>query len=313
MIENLNKTKKGLTSWQADMMLVLITMCWGVSYMLMDFCLADMTPFSLNAWRFTIGGLVTFICAPKRVCRYINKKTLKYAFICGLSLFGTYCGATIGVQYTTISNSGFLCAMTVVFTPLFSVIFFRQKQDKKTIGAVILSFVGIALLTLNEDFSINMENLKGDLLCLLCGFFYAANLLLVEKAVSDDEVEPYTFGVMQLLTVGVLNIVISPITMADGKFFIPQSLKVWLAMIFLTLFCTGLAFVLQPIAQQYTTAERVGVIFTLEPVFNAIVAFLVLHEILSIKSYIGGLIMVFAIVFMEVDFNKLFGKKNKNS
>lgn len=309
MENSLNTTKKGLTSWQADLMLIFVTMCWGVSYMLMDFCLTDMTPFTLNAWRFIVGGLIIFICSPKRVIKHMNKTTIKYAIICGLSLLGTYCGATIGVQYTTISNSGFLCAMTVVFTPLFSVIFLHQKQDIKTVGAVILSFIGIALLTLNDDFSINMANLKGDLLCLSCGFFYAINLLLVEKAVSNKEVEPYTFGVAQLLVVGISNVILSPILTQPDKFFYPQSPKVLLATLFLAVFCTGIAFVLQPIAQQYTTAARVGVIFTLEPVFNAIVAFLVLREVLSIKSYIGGFIMVLAIVFMEVDLKDLFRKK----
>lgn len=307
---NLNTTKKGLSSWQADLMLIFVTMCWGVSYMLMDFCLGDMTPFTLNAWRFLVGGLVIVFCSPKRIVKHLNKTTIKYAIICGLSLLGTYCGATIGVQYTTISNSGFLCAMTVVFTPILSVLFLHQKQDFKTIGAVLLSFIGIALLTLNDDFSINTANLKGDLLCLSCGFFYAINLLLVEKAVSNDEVEPYTFGAAQLIVVGICNVLLSPIFSQPDKFIGPQSPKVLLATLFLAVFCTGIAFVLQPIAQQYTTASRVGVIFTLEPVFNVIVAFLVLREVLSIKSYIGGFLMVFAIVFMEVDFKELFRKKS---
>ena len=37
---------------QADMMLMLVTLCWGVSYYLMDLCLIDMDPFTLNAHRF---------------------------------------------------------------------------------------------------------------------------------------------------------------------------------------------------------------------------------------------------------------------
>lgn len=309
MERKLNTTNKGLASWQADLMLIIVTMCWGVSYMLMDVCLADLTPFTLNAWRFIVGGLVIFICAPKRVVKFMNKKTIKYAIACGLSLFATYCCATIGVQYTTISNSGFLCAMNVVFTPIISVIIFRQKQDFKTVGSAMLSFIGIALLTLNDDFSVNLANLKGDLLCLACGFIYAINLLLVEKAVANKDVEAYTFGCAQLFVVGICNVILAPILLQPGKFFVPQSPKVFIAMMFLAIFCSGVAYVLQPIAQQYTTAARVGVIFTLEPVFNAIVAFLVLREVLSIKSYIGGFIMVLAIVFMEIDFRKLFKRK----
>ena len=66
---------------------------------------------------------------------------------------------------------------------------------------------------------------------------------------------------------------------------------------------------LQPVAQQYTTASHVGVIFTLEPVFAAIVALVFAHEVLSVKAYIGALLMLASIFVMEIDFKALTNKK----
>jgi len=305
MEENTLQTKKGMKPWQADMCLVLITFCWGISYILMDLCTEELDAFTLNAFRFLIGGGVALLLGFKRVRTHLNKNNLKYGAFIGLSLVGTYAGATFGVQYTSISNSGFLCAMTVVFTPLFSILL-KKIPERKTLISVLISFIGIALLTLNDDFSINMQNLKGDLLCLSCGFFYAMDLIITDKALEHDDVDPYTIGVVQLLVVGIVNI------LASFIFFTPQcpsNTKIWAATLFLALFCTGLAFVLQPIAQQYTTASRVGVIFTLEPVFNAFAAFIFLHEVLSVKSYIGAIIMIAALLFMEIDQKSIFKKK----
>lgn len=84
------------------------------------------------------------------------------------------------------------------------------------------------------------------------------------------------------------------------------------AVLFLAIFCTGVAFVVQPVAQQYTTAAHTGVIFALEPVFAAVVAVIFAHEFLSPKSYFGALLMVASVIVMEIDFGS-FKQKLKRS
>lgn len=293
---------------QADLMLILVTLCWGVSYYLMDLSLADMDPFTLNAYRFLGAFFIAAAISWKKV-KTVNKTTLKYSALVGIALVFVYIGATFGVKYTSLSNSGFLCAMTVVFTPMISSIILKEKQDRKVIAAVLMCFVGIAMLTLKDDFSINMGNLKGDLLCLMCAFAYAIDLLLTEKAVSHEEVDAYQLGVFQLGVTGVCNLIMAFITEQPH---LPSSPSIWGAVLFLAVFCTGVAFVIQPVAQQYTTAAHTGVIFALEPVFAAVVAVIFAHEILTLKSYFGAFLMVLSIFVMEIDFGSLM-KKNKGT
>ena len=283
---------------QADLMLILVTLCWGVSYYLMDLSLADMDPFTLNAYRFLGAFFIATAISWKKV-KTVNKTTLKYSALVGIALVFVYIGATFGVKYTSLSNSGFLCAMTVVFTPMISSIILKEKQDRRVIAAVLMCFVGIAMLTLKDDFSINMGNLKGDLLCLMCAFAYAIDLLLTEKAVSHEEVDAYQLGVFQLGVTGVCNLIMAFITEQPH---LPSSPSIWGAVLFLAVFCTGVAFVIQPVAQQYTTAAHTGVIFALEPVFAAVVAVIFAHEILTLKSYFGAFLMVLSIFVMEMDF-----------
>ena len=289
---------KNQKQMQADLMLILVTLCWGVSYYLMDISLGDMDPFTLNAHRFLGAFFIASAISWNKV-KTVNRTTLKYSALVGIALVVVYIGATFGVKYTSLSNSGFLCAMTVVFTPLISRVVLKKKQDRKVVIAVLICFIGIALLTLKDDFSINMGNLKGDLLCLMCAFAYAVDLLLTEKAVSHEEVDAYQLGVFQLGFTGVCNLVMA-FVFEQPHF--PTTPTVWVAVLFLAIFCTGVAFVVQPVAQQYTTAAHTGVIFALEPVFAAVVAVIFAHEFLSPKSYFGALLMVASVIVMEIDF-----------
>lgn len=287
--------------FQADMMLILVTLCWGISYYLMDVALSDMDPFTLNAHRFLGAFAVAALLSWKKLLN-VNKTTLKYSVLVGVALVFVYIGATFGVKYTTLSNSGFLCALTVIFTPIIGFIFLRQRLSRKMLIAVLMCFVGIALLTLKDDFSINMANLKGDLLCTMCGVAYAIDLLLTEKAVAHEEVDAFQLGVFQLGVTGVCNLILA--FLVETPHF-PTEPSIWGAVAFLSIFCTGVAFIVQPIAQQYTSASHTGVIFALEPVFAGIVAFVLVGEVLTAKAYLGAVLMVASIFVMEIDFTGL--------
>lgn len=289
---------------RADFLLVLVTLCWGVSYYLMDVSLTDMGAFTLNAYRFlgafVIGGLLTF-----RKLKTVNRQTLKYSLLIGSVLVFVYIGATFGVKYTTLSNSGFLCALTVIFVPMIEVLVLRKKPQKKIIFAVTMSLIGIMMLTLKDDFSINMANLRGDLLCILGATAYAVDLILTEKAVAHEEVDAFQLGVFQLGVTGVYMLVMSFIFEQPH---LPTTPMIWGSVIFLSVFCTGVAFIVQAIAQQYTTAAHVGIIFTLEPVFAAVVAYFFAGEVLTLRSYLGAGVMMAALFVTELDFG---GKKRE--
>ncbi|MFR2530474.1 MAG: DMT family transporter [Anaerovoracaceae bacterium] len=290
---------------KADGILILVTLCWGVSYLLIDMSLLQIDPFTLNAFRF-LGAFIIAALFSWNKLRGVNKTTLKYSVLVGVALFFVYIGATFGVKYTTLSNAGFLCALTVVFTPIINWLVFKKTPDRKLSLVVMVCFIGIALMTLGDDFSINMVNLKGDLLCIMCALCYAADLLFTEKAVLKEEVDAYQLGVFQLGVTGILNLLMAFVT--ERPHF-PETAEVWGAVIFLAVFCTGVAFVLQPIAQQYTTASHVGVIFALEPVFAAVAAFFFAGEVLSPRAYLGAFLMMASIFAMEIDFKKLGNKK----
>ncbi|MEA4989120.1 MAG: DMT family transporter [Anaerovorax sp.] len=288
---------------KADLMLVLVTLFWGVSYLLMDISLTAMGPFTLNAYRFLFAFFIVVIFAYNKI-KNVNRITLKYSAILGFILVFVYIGATFGVLHTSLSNAGFLCALTVVLTPLFGFLFLNQKTSKKLTLVVGMAFVGIALLTLTES----LKPRLGDILCMMCAIAYAIDLLLTERAVKAEGVNAFQLGVFQLGFTGTFMLFLSFFL---EKPVLPHTPKIWISVLVLSIFCTGMAFIVQVMAQQYTTASHVGVIFALEPVFAGIVAFFFAGEILLPQAYFGAFLLVSSLFVMEIDFNKLFGKKQE--
>jgi len=298
-----------VTKLKADLSLLMVTLGWGISYYLTDLSLEDMGPFTLNSNRFLIAFAVASILAFPKL-KNISKRTFKFSLILGVALVFVYLGATFGTKYTSLSNVGFLCGLTVIFTPILSAVIYKKLPGKKQALVILLSFVGIALLTLKDDFSINYDNLLGDLLCIMCAFAYAVHLLITEKAVTFEDVNAFHLGVLQLGTTGVFTLILALIFETPH---LPTEPGYWGSVLFLSIFCTGMAFIVQCVAQQYTEASHVGIIFSLETVFAGIVAFVLAHEVLSFQSYAGAVLMVASIFIMEIDFSKFrLCRKNQN-
>ena len=121
----------------------------------------------------------------------------------------------------------------------------------------------------------------------------------IEKAVQHSEVDALGLGVCQLGVVGIITLVLS---MFLEHPHLPTTPMTWGAALFLGILCSGVAFIIQSVQQQYTTASHVGLIFTLEPVFAAIVAYFFAGEVLTSRSYVGMAFMLLSLVVMEVDF-----------
>ncbi|WP_312649034.1 DMT family transporter [Aminipila sp.] len=288
-------------SLKADLMLMLVTLCWGVSYILMNVCLGEIGPLTLNAYRFLIAFFAALILAFPKL-KNVNKATLRYSAMIGLALALVYISVTYGVMYTSLSNAGFLCALTVIITPVLTFYIKKEAPNKKLIAVLIMCLIGIGLMTLNEQ----LKPALGDVLCILCAFIYAVDLMLVDKAVHKEEVNAFQLGVYQLGFTGLYMFVLSIVLETPV---LPSKPSIWAAMLFLAIFCTGVAFIVQVIAQQYTSATHVGVIFALEPVFAAIAAFFFAGERLLPRAYIGALLMLAGIIILEVDFKSIVNKK----
>ena len=262
-----------------------------------------MQPVTLNAFRFLSAFAVLGAVFHKRVLR-ASRETWRYSVLVGLSLVVIYLGATYGVLYTSVSNAGFIGAMTVLFTPFFEFVVYRKRPDRKLGFALAVCMAGMALLTLNEA----LRPAPGDIICLLVPTFYAVDLMVTEKAVAKPEVDPIALGVLQTAVAGVVMLGLSLLLETPS---LPGSPKVWAAALFLGVFCSGICFVIQSVEQQFTTASHASLIFTLEPVFSAVFAYFLLSERLTVRGYFGAALMLVSLLIMELDVPALLKKDEK--
>lgn len=278
---------------RADMMLVLATALWGASTCLTAICLTELSPLTLNAFRFLSAFAVLGTIFHRRVLR-ASRETLRYSGIIGLCVVMIYFGATYGVLYTSVSNAGFIGAMTVLFTPVLEFLVYRKKPERKFGISLLMCLVGIALLTLNES----LRPALGDLICLLVPSFYAVDLMVTERAVVRPEVDPITLGVCQTAVTGTVMLALAFLFETPS---LPRSPEIWAGALFLGIFCSGVCFVIQTVEQQFTSASHASLIFTLEPVFSAVFAYVLLSERLSVRGYIGAALMLASLIFMELE------------
>lgn len=286
---------------RADLLLFIVTFFWGSSYILTKFALGVLQPFSLTALRFIIAFAVSALVFYKRIIN-ADKTTIKYALVLAAILFVIFVTQSFGLQYTTASNAGFLMSLAVVFIPVFAHFFLKQKVERKVVIGVCIAPIGIALLTLNSQLSIN----SGDLLCILCALLSAIHVVVME--VFTRRVDSVALGILQLGFAGLFSTVFSLFTETAR---LPDTALSWGAILALSILCTAFGYVVQATAQQHTSATHAGLIFSLEPVFSAIFGFILLGEVLSIRGYMGGAILLLSVLIAEIDFKKIATKSEK--
>ena len=140
----------------------------------------------------------------------INKSDLFCGGLLGVFLFVSYFFQTYGLKYTTASKNAFITTLYVILVPFLHWFFNHKKPKRNNVIAACIAVVGLALLSLEGDLSINL----GDLLTLICGFFYAVHIVFIDRYTTDHD--PVTMTVLQMVVAAALSWIIAPIL--EGPF-----------------------------------------------------------------------------------------------
>jgi len=282
---------------KADLALIMVVMFWGTSNLLTKVGLGDLSEFNLIALRFVTAFGLTAVIFRKRLAA-VDLRTVKRAAMLSVVLFLVYIFATFGVRYTTVSNAGFLTCLAGIIVPMINYVVFRIKLDKMTVVSIVMALAGVWMLIAGTSITFNL----GDILCILCSVAFAAHILVTER--FTKEVDSVALGVIQLGFVGVYAVVFSFMLETPT---LPVSVSNWMVVLGLSVFSTAIAFVTQTVAQKYTTATHTGLIFTFEPLFSVLIAYIFLGEILSIRGYAGAALMLASLMLIELkpDYRKV--------
>jgi drug/metabolite transporter (DMT)-like permease len=267
--------------------LISVAIIWGAAFVLMKPAIEKQPIFDFLATRFTIAVAVMILVRPG-VLKLIRGDILKFGFPLGAILGAGYITQTIALQETTAAITGFLTGLYVVLTPIFAWLAIRQKVARKVWVAVALATAGLALMSIT-GVAIELGQVWG----VICAILFAVHI--VGLGAWSPGRDAYALTVVQLAAAGVVCWIGA---LADG-FQVPPSEDVWFAVLFTAVLATALAFFVQTWAQGIMDASRVAIILTSEVVFAAAISVAVGQEVLTIKTLIGGGLMVAAMLLVE--------------
>ena len=272
----------------ASIAMLAVAITWGAAFVLMKDAIANQPFYDFLASRFTLAVLVMIAFRPS-VLKKINAKLLKHGVLLGILLAGGYITQTIGLELTTAAITGFITGLYVVLTPLLGWMMFGNRINKQLVVGTLLAFIALGVLTLN-GFSVEV----GQLWIVLCAILFAGHI--VGLSVWSPGKDAYALTLVQLSVVAVISWFGA---LMDGGYQAPMDGNGWFAVIFTAVFSTAVAFLVQTWAQGIMDPSRVAIFLTTEVLWTAVIAVLVGQEVLGLKTVLGGLIMVAAMLTVE--------------
>ncbi|NLL00613.1 MAG: DMT family transporter [Clostridiales bacterium] len=275
---------------------------WGSSFLVVKSTMDSMQPHTLLAIRFTLGSLLLSIIFYKRL-KKLNKDYLISGGIIGIFLFIAYSIQTIGITDTSPGKNAFLTAIYCVIVPYLYWIVDKNKPDKYNVIAAALCLTGIGLVSINSGFKIQF----GDAFSLISGFFYAAHMVSISKLAKDRD--PVLLTIVQFSVTAILSCVVMLLFEDIPKSFSPNVIA---ELLYLAVFATAIALLLQNIGQKYTNPAPASIILSLEAVFGVIFSVIFFKEEISIKLFLGFLLIFTAIITSETKWSFIRKSKNNN-
>ncbi|MBM9500299.1 DMT family transporter [Leptospira sp. 201903071] len=272
--------------------LVFCTLIWGGTFTMTIFGLRDTSPSVFLGLRFGIASLIFLPFAWKEFRK--GKFWYPGAFFLGMFLFLGFACETVGLKTTTATKSSFLIGTLVVITPFLESVLKRKIPSKGNLLGALVVFAGICLIFLGESGKEgSLQIATGDWITLGGALFFSLYIIQMDRVSSGTPIgvsvfyQSFTAGLFAFVSVIVLHLTgLEELRLDFNTRLIPGVLYNALLASVLTTF-------LQTKFQRFVSPTRVGIIFSLEPVFSTIIAYFLLGEI-SGPIRIAGCSVVFA-------------------
>ena len=278
---------------------LIITFIWGTAFIAQDTGMDNIGPLTFNAARFFVGFFTilpfALIFERKKIFTEIQlnrKKFFKYLFIMGISLFLGTSLQQAALQYTNVANAAFFTVFYVPLVPILLFFIYSQKVHWSIWPSIGLCIYGIYLLSNFSD----SEIMKGDALVILCSIFWALHIIFAGKFMETFDI-PIFYAALQGLLVATLSF-ISAYIFED--IIISNILLESYSIIYAGVLSGGIAFTLQMFAQKNIEEAPAAIIYSLEGVFAAIAAWIILEQILNINNIVGCFLILIAVIFSQL-------------
>lgn len=292
---------------KSNILLLITAAIWGFAFVAQRVGMMYVGAFTFNGFRFALGSLSLvplIIYSDKKSKESIKSNDELSNPILGGVIAGSvlFCAASlqqIGLIYTEAGKAGFITGLYIVIVPILG-LFLKQRVHISTWLGIVLAAFGLYFLSVNEGFYIS----KGDLYVTIGALFWAIHILVIDY--FTKKVNPLKLSFIQFATCSVLSLITAlifeKISFADLRLII-------IPLLYGGILSSGVAYTLQAVAQKYARPSHAAIAMSTESVFASIGGFIILHENLGARAYLGCALMLAGMLLSQYE----NFTKNKNS
>ena len=287
-------------------MLLAASFFWGTTFVAQILGMEGLGPYTYAAARFALGvlfiGALWFLYRDKRA-EQRRAGTFRSGFRAGIPVgLAMFVGVTlqqVALLYTTAGKTAFITTVYIVLVPLAAVLL-GQRVRAVQWGGAVLAFAGVYFLSAHGETTIN----TGDLLVLICSFFWMAQILLIDRYARAVDAIELCFMQMIICTIGsaVLAAIYESFAWGD----------IWGAavpILYAGLFSCGVAYTCQILGQAYVEPTQAAILMSTEAIFAAVAGWIILGETMSGVQLLGCALLLGGALMAQV---RGTGKSQKN-
>ena len=282
---------------RGNLMLLAASFFWGTTFVAQILGMEGLGPYTYAAARFALGvlfiGALWFLYRDKRA-EQRRAGTFRSGFRAGIPVgLAMFVGVTlqqVALLYTTAGKTAFITTVYIVLVPLAAVLL-GQRVRAVQWGGAVLAFAGVYFLSAHGETTIN----KGDLLVLICSFFWMAQILLIDRYARAVDAIELCFMQMIICTIGsaVLAAIYESFSWSD----------IWGAavpILYAGLFSCGVAYTCQILGQAYVEPTQAAILMSTEAIFAAVAGWIVLGETMSGVQLLGCALLLGGALMAQV-------------
>ena len=287
--------RKNTNLW-VTLALLVVAIIWGTGFIATQIAIDE----GLSTWfitfvRFLVAGLVLGASFQNDI-KIMKRRDLKMGVIAGSFLFLGFILQTTGLNFTTPSSNAFITATSVVMVPFFSWFILKEKPAHKVFVAATICLAGLGVLAFGPGGGIKLG--IGDSFTLACAVAFAMHTVSMGKFAPAMNSNLLTF--LQITTAAVFSFIM--FMLVDRDFSAFTSFKGLMAVVYLGVFSTFIAYTIQTVCQRFASPSKVSIIISTEALFGSMFSIMLGYESFTSFLLIGGIAIIIAMLIIEVDF-----------
>ena len=278
--------------FRGTLLIILAALMWGTVGVATRFA-GNVDAMTISFYRCILASVVLLpmIILSGKTKGIMPRGKFRYFILFGITLALFVSLFMASIQMSSIANALLLFYTAPIFATVFSSIFLKEKIRKQSILSLILCMAGIAFIS-GSGFVMNA--ILGTIFGLLAGIFYGSNITIGR----------YLKGHSGLLTAFWENVVAFLLLLPFASVFSVQASELP-ALVYLGVVASAIAPFLFLEGLRNVKTQDAGITMMLDPLTNIVWAFLIFSEIPNLLTFMGGTLILAAVVFQN-----LMSKKN---